>query len=164
MDVSGSDLRAKIPHDYGRLKSLRKLNLANCDLYGTIPNEVAASLHLLETLDISNNGVDGTIPYFASTKMQHLVLKENRLHGPLPDPLPPYLKVLDVSHNHITGTIPWSYESLHSLAIFDVSFNALVGSLPYHIGALEELQVRITRNIYAYSDIVWLLQCSQIPW
>eukprot|EP00563_Minutocellus_polymorphus_P010689 CAMPEP_0181062420 /NCGR_PEP_ID=MMETSP1070-20121207/23071_1 /TAXON_ID=265543 /ORGANISM="Minutocellus polymorphus, Strain NH13" /LENGTH=637 /DNA_ID=CAMNT_0023142493 /DNA_START=93 /DNA_END=2003 /DNA_ORIENTATION=- len=147
LDVAGSDLRAKIPPEYGQLKSLRSLNLAECDLYGPIPPEVV-SLPNLESFDVSANAVDGTIPssFAPSGSMRNIVLRDNRLKGPLPDPLPTELAVLDVSKNHITGTIPWSYEQLHSIAFFDVSHNELVGSLPYHIGDLQNLQGFFVNN------------------
>ena len=145
IDAAGSGLRAKIPPEYGQLKSLRSLNLAECDLYGPIPPEVF-SLPNLESFDVSANAVDGTIPSAPSASMRRIVLRQNRLKGPLPDPLPADLAVLDVSKNHITGTIPLSYEQLHSMAFFDVSNNELVGSLPYHIGDLQNLQGFFVNN------------------
>ena len=146
IDVAGSDLRAKIPPEYGQLFDLRSLNFAECDLYGEIPQEVI-NLPNLESFDVSANGIGGAIPSFAaSSSMRNIVLRDNRLKGPLPDPLPTELAVLDVSKNHITGTIPWSYEELHSMAFFDVSHNELVGSLPYHIGALQNLQGFFVNN------------------
>ena len=146
IDVAGSDLRARVPPEYGQLKSLRSLNMAECDLYGEIPQEVI-NLPNLESLDVSANGIGGTVPSFsASSNMKNIVLRDNRLKGPLPDPFPTELAVLDVSRNHITGTIPWSYEKLHSMAFFDVSHNELVGSLPYHIGALQNLQGFFVNN------------------
>lgn len=146
IDVARSDLRAKIPPEYGQLKSLRSLNLAECDLYGEIPQEVI-NLPNLESFDVSTNGIGGSIPSFAeSSSMRNLVLRDNRLKGSLPDPLPAELVALDVSKNHISGTIPWSYEQLHSMAFFDVSHNALVGSLPYHIGDLKSLQGFFVNN------------------
>ena len=145
IDAAGSGLRAKIPPEYGQLKSLRSLNLAECDLYGPIPPEVF-SLPNLESFDVSANAVDGTIPSAPSASMRRIVLRQNRLKGPLPNPLPAELVVLDVSKNHITGTIPLSYEQLHSMAFFDVSNNELVGSLPYHIGDLQNLQGFFVNN------------------
>ena len=146
IDLSGSDLRAKTPSELGDIKSLRSINMADCDLYGPLPTSVA-KLPNLETLDLSSNSIDGTLPTFSSSSsLKNLVLKNNRLRGPLPDPLPANLEVFEVSHNHLTSTIPWSYESLLSLSFFDVGSNELVGSLPYHIGNLPVLEAFLVPN------------------
>ena len=87
------------------------LNLANNNLVGEIPYDIAELVSLQE-LDLHKNHLSGEIPSIVGN------LKE--------------LKILDISFNSLTGTIPVSVCEMNKLQELALYMNGLSGELPEH--------------------------------
>ena len=97
-----------ISSDIGLLgASLKKINLRNNRIGGTIPNSIE-SLILLTSLDVSYNNLQGGLSGILLTKATGL-------------------EVLRVGHNSLTGTIPDL--SLSQLRELNLSFNNFTGNV-----------------------------------
>ncbi|KAF9626068.1 hypothetical protein IFM89_030736 [Coptis chinensis] len=131
-------------------KHLQTLSFINCFIDPhqhavTIPTDnwekLAGSLVSLEFR--SNPGLIGQIPpsFGSLTRLQSLVLLENRLSGELPATLGSIARVrrIVLAGNMFTGQIPASLGGLTGLLIFDSSRNFLTGSLPSTFGGLTSL-------------------------
>ncbi|XP_057248336.1 probable LRR receptor-like serine/threonine-protein kinase At1g12460 [Beta vulgaris subsp. vulgaris] len=98
-----------IPEEYGKIKSLWKLNLSSNALSGSIP-EFIGQLKNLRFLDLCKNGFSGEIPptlFDSCGKM----------------------KFISLSSNNLTGSIPDSVINCTNLIGFDASYNVLGGNM-----------------------------------
>ncbi|QCD76706.1 LRR receptor-like serine/threonine-protein kinase FLS2 [Vigna unguiculata] len=68
-------------------------------------------------LDLSNNHIEGPIPFTLPPTLRSLSLSGNRLNGSIPDALSllTQLSNLDLSNNNLSGQLPSSTGSLSSL-------------------------------------------------
>jgi hypothetical protein len=107
-----------------------KLALASNNLVGVMPPEVSM-LCGLETMNVANNLLQGTIPSFVcAIHLRTLVLHANHFSGVIPDlSANTELTTFVVSNNFLTGALP-SLGGLSHLQTFDVQRNAIGGSLP----------------------------------
>ncbi|KAL6847455.1 hypothetical protein ACP4OV_023308 [Aristida adscensionis] len=111
VDVSSNDLTGEIPDSIGRLAYLGNLNISANGITGAIPaslglcsalstvdfagNKLAGAipaelgnLPRLNSLDMSGNELSGAVPAsLAELKLSYLNLCNNRLDGPVPEPL-----------------------------------------------------------------------------
>ena len=92
------------------LKTMTYFDLSSNNLVGGIP-EALAQLVGLKYLILSNNKLEGEIPYDLGTNLTGL-------------------ETLDLSNNNLTGTIPYSLALLQYLSSFNVSSNNLQGAIP----------------------------------
>ncbi|XP_076901908.1 uncharacterized protein LOC143556492 [Bidens hawaiensis] len=93
---------------------LRRINMNGNQLKGFIPRSLI-NCRNLEVLDLGNNILTGGFPHWIDTvpKMQVLVLRGNKLNGPLhasntKSPFPK-LRILDLSSNGFMGRLPVNY-------------------------------------------------------
>jgi len=88
----------------------------------------------LTTLELSTNGLDGTIPAEISllTELRVLDLSNNRLFGEIPTTIGSliHLEILVLSSNRFVGSIPHTISHLTALKVFDVSNNFLKSPTP----------------------------------
>ena len=175
LDFNGNKYKGKIPGTrLSSIKSLKSLNLGDCDFTGEIPTQFG-KLKNLTSLVLHGNGLNGTIPEQLGNldDLEVLDLDDNeltfipRIIGDLTN-----LKTLSVANNKIQGTVHTEFGRLMNLEGFfisnnefgyqipsefgqltklrdgfDVSMNQLIGSVPAELGALTELrQFRITGN------------------
>uniref|UniRef100_A0A803Q7M8 Leucine-rich repeat-containing N-terminal plant-type domain-containing protein n=1 Tax=Cannabis sativa TaxID=3483 RepID=A0A803Q7M8_CANSA len=95
-------------------KRLRSLHLSGNHLEGSIPRSLL-SCQSLEVLDVGNNKITDTFPYWLEElpKLQVLVLKSNRFHGFIGAPKVKYpfrkLQIMDISDNEFSGPLPTKY-------------------------------------------------------
>ncbi|KAJ0793291.1 putative non-specific serine/threonine protein kinase [Helianthus annuus] len=92
------------------------------------------TLHLVTSLDLSSNSLNGEIP-LDITKLSGLValnLSRNNLTWKIPQDIGRlrWLDFLDLSRNHLTGGIPTSLSQLASLGMLDLPYNNLSGRIP----------------------------------
>ncbi|XP_030938745.1 receptor kinase-like protein Xa21 [Quercus lobata] len=149
--------------------SLRKINLSQNQLKGTLPNVLGNlstqltyfSIHKnlifgeipkgmgnlvnLTALFMSKNKLSGTIPddFGNLQKLQRLYLNNNRLSGRLPIILGnlTWLEKLHLGSNKLQGTIPTSIENCQNLLLLDLSKNNLSGIIPKQLFAISMLSI-----------------------
>lgn len=110
LELRGMDFTGQIPESLQYCRSLQTLDLSNNGLSGTIPPQICRWLPYLVTLDLSSNGLSGSIP---------------------PDLVNcTYLNNLVLSNNRLTGTIPYDFLTLSRLKKFSVANNDLKGTIP----------------------------------
>jgi Leucine-rich repeat (LRR) protein len=132
--------------------SLEILNLATCDLKGTLPQSFRNLSHLA-SLDLGYNNINGSLTEFLyplATKeknpLQVLQLSQNQLEGSLPDFFTrfPFLRDLSISNNKLSGPFPDNFAQLSpSLVNLELYNNQLTGPLPNLtlFSALESLDL-----------------------
>ncbi|KAJ0705332.1 putative protein kinase RLK-Pelle-LRR-VII-1 family [Helianthus annuus] len=144
LDVSDNLLEGEIPKEIGGLYNLREIKLRKNQFTGPVPDEIGAcallrsetvgKLKALNSLDLSENQLNGSIPSSigTSSSLTSLILSRNNLSGHLPVSLSKLvaLEHVDLSFNKLTGTLPKSLENLVHLVTFNVSHNQLQGELP----------------------------------
>ncbi|XP_021609557.2 receptor-like protein 13 isoform X1 [Manihot esculenta] len=91
-------------------------------------------LNYLFGLDLSDNNLEGQIPYQLGklSQLRALNLSHNCLTGSIPASLSnlTQLESFDLSHNKLSGQIPSQLIALHFLAVFSVAYNNLSGKIP----------------------------------
>ncbi|KAL5230115.1 hypothetical protein ABZP36_028891 [Zizania latifolia] len=87
--------------------------------------------------------LSGRLPRSALLRLDallSLLLPSNNLSGPLPDALPPRVRVLDLSANTLSGYLPAVLASCQSLVSLNLSRNRLSGPVPDGIWSLPSLR------------------------
>ncbi|KAF2288796.1 hypothetical protein GH714_014245 [Hevea brasiliensis] len=89
----------------------------------------------LQTLDLSNNFLEGAIPYQLGQlhELHSLNLSNNLLTGHIPKSFEKItsLESLDLSYNRLTGQIPQEISHMSSLTTLRLAFNDLSGRIPF---------------------------------
>ncbi|KAI7750498.1 hypothetical protein M8C21_004886 [Ambrosia artemisiifolia] len=98
----------------------------------------------INSLDISNRNVSGTIPASIRylTGLRFLNISRNRFTGPFPTAIfeLPLLQTLDINHNLFGSSFPPGISKLKFLTFFDAYSNSFVGSLPTEFTRLRYLE------------------------
>ncbi|XP_042484699.1 receptor-like protein 15 isoform X1 [Macadamia integrifolia] len=136
LDLSGNFFYDSVLQSLGTLKSLRKLSLSDNNLEGSSYfEEFLSNMHMLQSLDLSSNLINGTLPGLCQLRNLHeLDLSWNDFEGVLPPCLKNLttLRKLDLSHNNFNGSIPSSLiPSLTSLVSISLSYNDFDGLFPF---------------------------------
>ncbi|KAG5591040.1 hypothetical protein H5410_041554 [Solanum commersonii] len=119
--------------ELGSMTKLESLDLSNNKLNGSIPTFIGDCIHLFQ-LNLSKNkfGLNIPIEIGKITQLNVLDLSYNLLVGDISPPLA-NLKVLanlNLSHNGLSGRIPKEAESLTGLQDVVLSYNKLEGPIP----------------------------------
>ncbi|KAL2969205.1 hypothetical protein AAZX31_15G067300 [Glycine max] len=95
-------------------------------------------------LDLSNNHIEGPIPFTFPPTLRSLSLSANQLNGSIPDALSllTQLSNLDLSNNNLSGQLPSSTGSLSSLTTLHLQNNQLSGTLY----VLQDLPLQDLKN------------------
>jgi len=136
----GTNLQGRIPASLTNLSRLERLEIGSRDLGGAIPQELG-KLDQLRVLNLAASAfVTGKFSIFEAlsncTKLETLQLSDNRLTGTLPPAvgqLSQTLTLLNVEKNAFNGTIPQAIGNLSALTILYMGRNSLVGTIPYSI-------------------------------
>ncbi|XP_071704080.1 receptor-like protein EIX2 [Rutidosis leptorrhynchoides] len=130
--------------------SLTDINLSYNELLGTIP-EAFGTVQNLQTLDLTENGLEGGIPSsfrnlrfftrFKFTALKELYLGLNQLNGSFPDKFDQTsnLAILDIADNRINGFLP-DLSSFASLRELYFERNLLNETLGENLGPLSKLE------------------------
>ncbi|KAI4383308.1 hypothetical protein MLD38_009160 [Melastoma candidum] len=114
------------------------LNGAN--LGGELGNNLDAFASII-AIDLSNNGIGGSIPSSLPTTMKNLFLSANQFTGSIPSTLSALrqLTAMSLNNNLLSGDLPDTFQSLAGLVNLDLSNNNLSGHLPPSMGNLSSL-------------------------
>ncbi|KAL0837965.1 hypothetical protein Bca101_089855 [Brassica carinata] len=129
------------------LVSRLSLLASNNNFTGKIPSFIC-DLRNVDTLDLSNNNFSGLIPSCLGNlkpTLEYLNLRQNRLHGGLPENIFGNLRTLDIGHNQLTGKLPRSLIRFSSLEVLNVESNIINGTFPFWLSSLPELKVLVLR-------------------
>ncbi|XP_048600664.1 receptor-like protein 34 isoform X1 [Brassica napus] len=130
-----------------RLSSLNLL-ASNNNFTGKIPSFIC-DLSSVYILDLSNNNFSGLIPRclgnFKRT-LEVLNLRQNRLHGGLPENIFESLITLDVGHNQLTGKLPRTLIHSPYLEVLNVESNFINDTFPFWLSSLPQLKILVLRS------------------
>ncbi|KAK1744106.1 leucine-rich repeat protein [Skeletonema marinoi] len=151
------------------LYSLKKLDLSDNKLTGTIEYRPLYNLHSLTHFDVSGNQLNGELDALVTSSLKHVDFSNNKFTSLLSfkkykqsyqtlrfcdvstneikndasdllENIPPNIEQFFASNNEIYGSLPASLNSLSKLSQFDMSSNALTGSLPGFADSILSLQ------------------------
>ncbi|KAJ0977272.1 hypothetical protein J5N97_012746 [Dioscorea zingiberensis] len=132
----------EIPENIGKLKNLKLIFLAQCNLVGEIPASIF-ELTELESLDLSQNQLSGDFPKAISNllNLYKIELYQNKLTGEIPPEVANLtrLREFDVSQNQISGKLPVELANLKNLTVFQLFRNKFYGELPIGFGDMHHL-------------------------
>ncbi|KAK4361248.1 hypothetical protein RND71_020200 [Anisodus tanguticus] len=122
------------------------------DLAGVLPASLA-KLPFLKKIDLNRNYLSGTIPpEWASTKLEFMIISNNRLSGPIPEYIGNMssLTVMSLETNLFNGSLPAEVGNLVNLQNLVVSANNFTGDWPVELNNLTKLiELRISSNSFA---------------
>jgi EIX receptor 1/2 len=138
LDLSSNQFSI-LPNFVGSLTKLQYLNLSINGISGTIPPQLG-NLSSLISLDLSHNSFSGTIPPQLGnlSSLIYLDLSHNSFSGTQLGNLSSLIS-LYLSHNSFSGTIPPQLGNLSSLMSLDLRHNSFSGTIPPQLGNLSSL-------------------------
>mmetsp|Transcript_12632 Transcript_12632/g.24040 ORF Transcript_12632/g.24040 Transcript_12632/m.24040 type:complete len:1810 (+) Transcript_12632:137-5566(+) len=153
--------------------STTKLELGNNGLTGKLGTriiDILSQLDELDTLDLKNNDITGSIPTDIATlsKLSKLDLSRQTqgLVGEIPEELTDLgLSFLNLAHNRLEQTIPSAFGTFDEIKVLDLSSNDFSQSIPSELGRLKDtlisldlssnkLEGRIPSELGKFEDIV----------
>jgi hypothetical protein len=125
---------------------VQSLNLSTNGLEGTIPDEVGLLQNDCEELDLSYNSIRGSIPSTIGDRMHNLkrlYLGPNRLKSTIPENIYDlrFLSHLYIDSSNLSGTLSKRIGKLTNLQGLGLHENHLTGVLPDTLGLLSHLRV-----------------------
>ncbi|KAI6676325.1 hypothetical protein NL676_037121 [Syzygium grande] len=118
LQLENLKLSGPIPESLQLCRSLQTLNLAGNNISGTIPPRICGWLPYLVSLDLSSNGLEGSLPSeLANCKfLNNLELSDNKLSGTIPPELAKLqrLKTFSIAGNDLNGEIPPSFAGFNA--------------------------------------------------
>ncbi|KAG7624784.1 Receptor-like protein 35 [Arabidopsis thaliana] len=131
-----------------RKPSMIHLFASNNNFTGKIPSFICG-LRSLNTLDLSENNYNGSIPRCMEKLKSTLFvlnLRQNNLSGGLPKHIFESLRSLDVGHNLLVGKLPRSLIRFSNLEVLNVESNRINDTFPFWLSSLSKLQVLVLRS------------------
>ncbi|KAI3507330.1 hypothetical protein L1887_22297 [Cichorium endivia] len=133
LDFSSNNFTGQIP-SFQLCKNLTHIDLSRNGLSGTIPSAHFQDLQNLVFINLRSNAFSGSIPssLFNLPQLQKIQLSNNNFNGALSNysnPSASFLDTLDLSSNNLKGTIPESFFQLERLNILLLSSNNLSGTI-----------------------------------
>lgn len=136
--LSDNDFTGVFPREVADLTSLATLMAGGNSIGGNLPGVVGTQLTNLVVVRLHSNEFFGSLPYFASSKLEELHLDGNAFDSNIVIPKSTFLRELYLGKNLLKGTIPATIASLAPrLELLDLSSNQLSGVIP--TAALSQL-------------------------
>ncbi|KAK7412293.1 hypothetical protein VNO78_03746 [Psophocarpus tetragonolobus] len=128
--------------------NITAIHLGGMDLGGQLGSNL--NFPSIIELDLSNNHIEGPIPFTLPPTLRRLSLSGNRLNGSIPDAMSllTILSNLDLSNNNLSGQLPSSTGSLSSLTTLHLQNNQLSGTL-YVLQDLPLQDLNIENNLFS---------------
>nr|CAD1839382.1 unnamed protein product [Ananas comosus var. bracteatus] len=145
--MGGSSLELKVDDNWVPPFQVQELVLSSCRLGPRFPRWLQLQQEI-ELLDLSDNGIADTIPYWfwnISSSIMIIDLSNNQINGMLPSSLENMtsLEVLNLGSNHLHGFLPFLPDFLVWL---DFSNNMFFGSLPWSFFKPNLFTVLLSNN------------------
>ncbi|XP_004295505.1 PREDICTED: LRR receptor-like serine/threonine-protein kinase GSO1 [Fragaria vesca subsp. vesca] len=145
LDLSHNQFSMSIPLNFGQLMpNLETLSLSDNHLDGTIPPSIC-EIQYLSIMSLRNNHLSGEFPRAWSlwSEISLVDVTNNNLSGNIPSSMgiPSSLTVLKMSNNNFGGEIPSSLQNCSLLSRIDLSGNNFSGNLPSWIGSKVKLGI-----------------------
>jgi len=139
-------LTGSIPDFFTNFTTLRRIDLSNNELTGTLPSMNMFSQ--LTSLNLEDNHFSGPLPGDLPMSLSAVALSKNSFSGPIPSTVGDliFLEELYLSENQLTGSIPASLGNLTNLLYLDLGDNMLTGSLPAALAMNNLLTLSIANN------------------
>ena len=128
--LRGLGLQGTIPSELGAMADLKKLDLSDNKLSGTIPPTHVLWKDRLELLSLEYNFLSGTLPPTLAYDGEHALVD-----GP-----PATLQLLRLGENSLSGSLPSWLGLLTSLRDLSLHTTLVSGAIPTQLGALVELR------------------------
>ncbi|KAK4260235.1 hypothetical protein QN277_003378 [Acacia crassicarpa] len=146
IDLSGTGISGVFPFGFCRIRTLRRLSVAENYLGGVVPPQSLLLCSHLRVLNLSDNLFVGELPQFSSelSELRWLDFSRNNFTGDIPASFGrfPHLRVLSLSSNLLNGTIPAFLGNLSELTRLELAYNPFTpGPLPSQLGNLSKLEV-----------------------
>uniref|UniRef100_A0ACD5YZU0 Uncharacterized protein n=1 Tax=Avena sativa TaxID=4498 RepID=A0ACD5YZU0_AVESA len=132
LDLAENCLLESIPGSFGKLASLKVINLSGNNMIGDLQDAGFENLHNLRELHLGSNNLSGSLPasVFALPSLEYLDLSDNLFEGHIPINLSWSLRELYLSSNRLSGSLPTSLFALPFLQYLDLSHNLFEGHIP----------------------------------
>ncbi|XP_022870633.1 probable LRR receptor-like serine/threonine-protein kinase At3g47570 [Olea europaea var. sylvestris] len=145
LNIANMGLRGTIAKEIGQLSCLRSLNISNNSFHGFIPNEVG-NLSQLREIEMQYNELNGSIPTsFGFLKnLNSLNLFQNRLSGDIPNRIfnLSYLVEISFGNNSLSVNLPIDIcNNLPKLETLRISWNQISGNIPPSLGKCTNLKL-----------------------
>ncbi|KAD5962099.1 hypothetical protein E3N88_13572 [Mikania micrantha] len=145
LELAYCNLQGTLPRSIGNLSSqLSYLSFEENKLHGNLPSSIG-NLVGLTTLVLAYNQFTGNIPSTIGMlqNLQDVGLNNNQLSGPIPDTIGNLSMVIKlvISNNNLEGHIPSSLGKCRSLSLLALGNNKLSGNLPKQILQLPSLSI-----------------------
>uniref|UniRef100_A0A7N0TZ04 Protein kinase domain-containing protein n=1 Tax=Kalanchoe fedtschenkoi TaxID=63787 RepID=A0A7N0TZ04_KALFE len=144
IDLSGRKLSGSLGYQLSNLPHVTYFDVSNNNLNGDVPYQLPPNV---KYLDLSGNDFTGVVPYSISqmTELEYLNLAHNKLNRQLNDMFGRLSKLseMDLSYNSLSGALPQSLGLLSSLTTLSVQNNKLTGSINVlaNLSSLNDLNV-----------------------
>ncbi|XP_052198601.1 receptor-like protein 9b isoform X2 [Diospyros lotus] len=160
-DTESSNCSVGFPHFLYHQNELQVIELSQIDFNGKWPNWLLENNSRLVSLVMPDNSLHGPIlqlPLNPITGLSILDISNNHIEGYIPYKLAsifPRLVYLNMSTNGLKGDIPSSLGDLTSLKYLDLSNNRLSGKIPVNLAkACESLRLLSLSNNYLTGPIL----------
>ncbi|KAM0832844.1 hypothetical protein ACQ4PT_064642 [Festuca glaucescens] len=152
LDLGYNNFSGQVPSTFDTLSELKSLNLqanhieaTDSKSWGFLFNRTS-----LQTISLRENQLHGNIPDFIgniSTQLSGIYLDGNQLTGAVPPSIGnlQYLNSLGLGGNHLSGTIEW-ISRLTKLEGLYMEMNNFTGSIPSSVGNLANLNLLYLEN------------------
>ncbi|CAK8999907.1 unnamed protein product [Durusdinium trenchii] len=143
--LSNNKLVGKIPQELLECPSIKRLDLANNKLNGTVQTTLPK---LMQELRLNNNNLSGEIPaeLMQAPELTLLRLDCNNFSGSVRALTLPKVKTLDMSENHLEGEVPSELIDLKELEYLSLSNNEFKGKLPNLSNLMNLRKVSLGHN------------------
>ncbi|EEC77074.1 hypothetical protein OsI_15472 [Oryza sativa Indica Group] len=164
LNLTDRSLAGKITSSLANLTSLSILDLSSNRFFGQVP--LLNHLKQLDTLNLSINALEGTIPneLINCSNLRALDISGNFLHGAIPANIGSLINLehLDLAANNLTGIIPVSVQNLTKVNLIRLKQNHLEGSIPDRIWQLPNLSFLLIGDNMLSGEIPSTLNFSRI--